>query len=76
MWSRSVVRIGWLGVLAVFVAASSVAGAADREAERIQPWEEDARYWQYKGEPVLLMGVSDMDNLFNHPDIGPGSVAP
>ena len=70
MWAKSVFGIGWLGVLAVFVAASSVAGAADREADRIQPWEEDARYWQYKGEPVLLMGVSDMDNLFNHPDIG------
>lgn len=71
MWSKSVFRIGWLCVLAVFVAASSVTAAAQREAERIQPWEEDARYWQHKGEAVLLMGVSDQDNLFNHPDIGP-----
>lgn len=57
--------------MAIFVAAQGLAGAADRESDRIQPWEEDARYWQYKGEPVLLMGVSDQDNLFNHPDIGP-----
>lgn len=26
------------------------------------PW-----YWEYKGKPVLLLGGSDEDNLFNHP---------
>lgn len=44
---------------------------ATREARRIQPWEEDRRYWQYNGEPILLLGGSDQDNLFNHPNIGP-----
>jgi hypothetical protein len=49
------------------------AGFADenREADRIRPWPENPRYWQYKGEPVLLLGGSDQDNLFNHPNIGP-----
>ena len=42
-----------------------------REANRIKPWPEDARYWQYNGEPILLLGGSDQDNLFNHPNIGP-----
>ena len=42
----------------------------DREEWRIQPWKKDPRYWQYKGEPVLLLGGSDQDNLFNHPNIG------
>jgi hypothetical protein len=42
-----------------------------REYRRIKPWTEDPRYWQYKGEPVLLLGGSDQDNLFNHPNIGP-----
>ena len=42
-----------------------------REARRIKPWSEDPRYWQYKGEPILLLGGSDQDNLFNHPNIGP-----
>ena len=23
---------------------------------RIQPWPQDARYWQYQGQPVLLLG--------------------
>jgi hypothetical protein len=38
---------------------------------RIQPYKENPRYWQYKEEPVLLIGGSDQDNLFNHPDIWP-----
>jgi len=37
--------------------------------ERIQVWPENRWYWQYKGEPVLLLGGSDEDNLFNHPDL-------
>jgi hypothetical protein len=30
----------------------------------IRPWEENPRYWQYKDEPVLLLGASSDDNLF------------
>ena len=26
-------------------------------------------YFDYKGQPVLLLGGSDEDNLFNHPDL-------
>ena len=43
--------------------------ADDREEWRIKPWQADPRYWQYKGDPVLLLGGSDQDNLFNHPNI-------
>lgn len=42
-----------------------------REARRIQPWSENPGYWQYKGEPILLLGGTDQDNPFNHPNIGP-----
>ena len=30
----------------------------------IQPYAENPQYWQYKGKPVLLLGASDDDNLF------------
>jgi len=36
-------------------------------ASRIQISGENPRYWQYKGETVLLIGGSREDNLFNHP---------
>jgi hypothetical protein len=39
------------------------------ESPRIQPWPENARYWQYQGRPVLLLGASSDDNLFQSPDL-------
>ncbi|MDI6451073.1 hypothetical protein [Anaerobaca lacustris] len=41
---------------------------ASSNNERIHPYENNPRYWQYKGRPVLLLGGSREDNLFNHPD--------
>ncbi len=35
--------------------------------DRLQPWSENPWYWQYKGEPVLLLGASSDDNLFQWP---------
>lgn len=32
----------------------------------IKPWPENPRYWQYKGKPVLLLGATDNDNLFQN----------
>jgi len=33
----------------------------------IQPWAENPWYWQHKGQPVLLLGASSDDNLFQWP---------
>jgi hypothetical protein len=56
-------------LLAACASAPATATQSDsrRDADRIQPWSENARYWQYKGEPLLLLGGSWQDNLFNHP---------
>lgn len=37
------------------------------EKKRLQPWNENSRYWQYEGKPVMLFGASDDDNLFQWP---------
>ncbi len=34
------------------------------DENRIKPWTDNPCYWQYKGKPVLLLGGSDDDNLF------------
>jgi len=34
----------------------------------IQPWAEDPWYWSYRDKPVLLLGGSDDDNLFQWPE--------
>jgi hypothetical protein len=36
-------------------------------ADPIQPWSENPWYWSYRGQPVLLLGGSDDDNLFQWP---------
>lgn len=37
---------------------------ANLSRQRIRQFPDNPRYWQYKGEPVLLLGGSDEDNLF------------
>lgn len=39
------------------------------DSQAIQPWKENPRYWQYRGQPVLLLGGSKDDNLFQIPDL-------
>lgn len=40
-----------------------------RPADRIRPYRANPRYWQYRGRPVLLLGGSKDDNLFQIPDL-------
>jgi hypothetical protein len=63
---RSVVPV----VISIPILALSVVAAAGDD-QRIRPYAENPYFWQYKGEPVLLIGGSDHDNLFNHPEVGP-----
>ena len=41
----------------------------DADDGRIKPYEKDPRYWQYQGKPVLLLGGSKDDSLFQLPDL-------
>jgi len=63
----SMSRHVWYG-LWVIAAAAAGSATAD-EANRIKPWTENPRYWQYEGRPVLLLGGSKDDNLFQIPDL-------
>lgn len=38
-------------------------------SDRIQPYAKNPRYWQYQGQPVVLLGGSKDDNLFQIPDL-------
>ena len=37
--------------------------------DRIRPYSENPMYWQYKGKPILLLGGSKDDNLFQIPEL-------
>ncbi len=51
----------------------SPAASVEASSKRIQPYKANPRYWQYKGQPVLLLGGSDTVNPFNRPDALPPS---
>jgi len=54
-----------------FMLTSEVPGLADdaREASRVKPYAQNPRYWQYEGRPVVLLGGTVKDNLFQIPDL-------
>jgi len=57
-------------ILAIFFCAINcriVFSAPD--PNRLQPFKEDPYYWQYNAKPVLLLGGSKDDNLFQIPDL-------
>ncbi|WP_114750078.1 hypothetical protein [Pleomorphovibrio marinus] len=37
--------------------------------EGIKPWSENPRYWSYRDEPVLLLGATNNDNLFQNQNL-------
>ncbi|MEO9894492.1 hypothetical protein [Aurantibacter sp.] len=41
----------------------------ENQKGQLQPWSENVRYWEYKGEPVLLLGGSKTDHLFLADDL-------
>lgn len=56
----------WLALM-IPLAPGLAAPAGDDQG--IRPWPRNPRYWQYKGQPVLLLGASKDDNLFQIPDL-------
>lgn len=60
-----------LAAIIVLFGAPSKADRQDAVAKRhkqntdcIKPYKDNPRYWQYKGEPVLLLGGSKTDHIF------------
>lgn len=60
-------QAGWCLWVVVLSLAAGL-NAADNP-NRIRPWPANPRYWQFKGQPVLLLGGSKDDNLFQIPDL-------
>lgn len=53
--------------LALYILVLSCAASLDADEPRLRPWAENRWYWSFDGEPVLLLGGSDDDNLFQWP---------
>jgi hypothetical protein len=62
-------RAAALMALLFFIGALGAASAARVEYEGIAVYHSNPSYFMYRGVPVLLLGGSDQDNLFNHPEL-------
>ncbi len=60
-------------ILLALVCALSTGGLTGQEPDpgRIQPDPQNRSYWQYQGKPVMLLGGSKDDSLFQIPDLLP-----
>ncbi|MEZ6073352.1 MAG: hypothetical protein R3C10_24530 [Pirellulales bacterium] len=60
-----------LSMLFVAHVCATIVGSSSRAADDdgLRPYVENPSYWQYRGEPVMLLGGSDDDNLFQYPQL-------
>ena len=62
-------RRGSVLTLVLLFCVTATGAEAVSAKGRIGPWRENRFYWQYDSKPVLLLGGSDEDNLFNNPGL-------
>ena len=63
--AESYMRRVWIAiVLSVFALFAGPLAAEDKNADRIKPYAQNPRYWQYKSKPVMLLGGSKTDHIF------------
>ncbi|HJN16174.1 MAG TPA: hypothetical protein QGH10_11805 [Armatimonadota bacterium] len=62
----------WITIALSLLSLAATPSAADDDgADRIKPHANNPRYWQYKGEPVMLLGGSQTDHIFLLDDLEP-----
>jgi hypothetical protein len=53
--------------LAITIVLIFYFGTISAKDNRIKPWKENPWFWRYKGKPLMLLGASGDDNLFQWP---------
>ncbi len=75
LWEAHVAVSRLVSVLLILVLSNAAAQETETEKDmemkknRIQIYKENPRYWQYKDKPILLIGGSVEDNLFQIPNL-------
>ena len=60
------IRVSFLTLALPALISVCLSGASEKPP--LQPWPENPWYWSWQGKPVLLVGGSDDDNLFQWPE--------
>ncbi len=58
----TILKISLLSILILCVTSFTSGKKSDKN--RIKPWSENQWYWQYKRKPIMLLGASNDDNIF------------
>jgi len=66
---RSTLPCVLIAAVLVNCCSASELSAEGENTDRIRPYTKNLRYWQYRGRPILLVGGSKDDNLFQRPDL-------
>ncbi len=66
--NKSMISLLALAALLITSSCQKSNAPQGENAAAIRPYASNPYYWQYKGDPVLLLGGSREDNLFNHPN--------
>ncbi|UCD27810.1 MAG: hypothetical protein JSV03_11985 [Planctomycetota bacterium] len=62
-------KLRYVRLVGAVAILTSTATAAPKAEDRICIYKGNPHYWQYKGKPVLLVGGSKDDNLFQLPEV-------
>jgi hypothetical protein len=66
---KKIIRLILIGVIPVLIINCSTNKIDNKGDNHIMPYSENPFYWQYMGQPVLLLGATDNDNLFQNNNI-------
>ena len=68
-WGISHPTLVFLGLIMMACSTNTPSGESTQETDNyIRPYTENPFYWEYKGKPLVLLGGTWQDNLFNHPE--------
>jgi hypothetical protein len=61
---KKIIKLIIIGILPIVLYNCSANKVGDEGDNHIKPYSENLFYWQYKGEPVLLLGATNNHNMF------------
>jgi hypothetical protein len=68
-FSSRLIAVPALVLLWMSGAFSPFALASEGEGGPIRPYEANPFYWEFRGEPIMLIGASNYHNIFQRPDL-------
>jgi hypothetical protein len=57
-----------MALLSLFMVSCTKHKPGGREADRVQPYQQNHWFWQFEGRPVMLLGANETDSPFLLPD--------